>query len=77
MANEDDPDVQRNGFDAIAETMQIPEGAMEEFYDEDFNPGDSYEENQDRFFRRFEEINSALQGADESEIEDVGTAVDG
>jgi hypothetical protein len=66
-SDEDDPDVQKNGFSVIQDVADIPEHAMEEFYDEDFDPTATWDENLDLFFERFRKINQTIKN-NEDEI---------
>jgi hypothetical protein len=66
-SDEDKPEVQKNGFAVIQDVADIPEHAMEEFYDEDFDATATWDENLDLFFERFRQINQTIKN-NEDEI---------
>lgn len=74
-ADENEPEVQRNGFEAIQETADIPDSAMGDFYDDFFDPSDTWEDNLDGFWEFWRGIESTIEGWDEEELrEELGEA---
>lgn len=50
-ASEDDPEVQENGFEVILEdALGVQKEACQDFFDNWFEPEDTWDENLDRFF---------------------------
>lgn len=60
MPDENDPQVQRNGFRAVAEKWDIPDDALEEFFRDHFDPSRTFAENRQAFFDFFDDILSAV-----------------
>lgn len=80
--SEDDPEVQKNGFRAIVEAVDLNPDVLEAqgpeddgFFDHHFDPGASWEENLDSFRSWVREYNQLFSGDVEElqdRIDDVG-----
>lgn len=55
QADENDPEVQKNGFRAWAEEFTVPDGVLETFFKEKFDPTDTFTENAERWWSWFEQ----------------------
>lgn len=51
--DENDPEVQRNGFELYAKQYNVPDGVLEEFLEEEFVPSDPWEDNHVRWWHHF------------------------
>lgn len=73
MSTQDDPEVQRNGFEVILEGVGVDPKAMEDWFEgetEDaFDPAASWDENLRRFREHLQGADDLLNNTDQEDLE--------
>lgn len=62
MSSADDPEVQKNGFRELMREIGVDPRAIEDFFEQSFDPNASFLQNVEHFREHMEQVRSFLQG---------------